>query len=90
MDRNATIRRLKVTVLPTTLLTRPPMGLGADSRSAGGVTANWQRRIGATVAVFTGVATGADLLSPLGLAAPLGPAGRLVLLATLAHAWRFP
>ncbi|MEG3175388.1 YoaK family protein [Sphingomonas sp. RB3P16] len=87
--RNATIRQLKVADLTTTVLTLTLTGLGADSSPAGGGNANWRRRIGAVVAVFTGAAIGAYLLSHSGLAAPLALAGSLVLLSTLAHAWRF-
>lgn len=82
--RNATIRQLKVADLTTTVLTLTLTGLGADFRAGSGGNPNWQRRIGAVIAIFTGAAIGAYLLVHVGLAVPLALAGALVLLGTLA------
>ncbi len=82
--RNATIRRMKVADLTTTVLTLTLTGLAADSTAAGGSNPNWARRIGAVVALFGGAAIGAALLLNVGLAAPLALAGALVLVGTLA------
>jgi uncharacterized membrane protein YoaK (UPF0700 family) len=84
--RNATIRQLKIADLTTTVLTLTLTGLGADSTAAGGGNPNWQRRIGAVVAILVGAAAGAYLLLRVGLAAPLALAGALVLFGTLAFA----
>ena len=42
--RNATVRKLGVRDLPTTVLTLTLTGLGADSTLAGGSNPNWRRR----------------------------------------------
>jgi uncharacterized membrane protein YoaK (UPF0700 family) len=84
--RNGTIRQLKVPDLTTTVLTLTLTGLSADSTVAGGGNPNWQRRIGAVVAIFAGAAVGAYLMLEVGLAAPLALAGGLVLFGTLACA----
>lgn len=86
--RNATIRQLKVADLTTTVLTLTLTGLGADSRAAGGTGTNWQRRVGAVIAIFAGAALGAGLLVHVGLYAPLALAGGIVLFGTLAFAPR--
>ena len=43
--RTATVRRLGVADLTTTVLTLTLTGLGADSRLAGGTSVRWQRRV---------------------------------------------
>jgi uncharacterized membrane protein YoaK (UPF0700 family) len=82
--RNATIRRLKVADLTTTVLTLTLTGLSADSAAAGGRNPNWRRRVAAVIAIFLGAAGGAWLMLHAGLAAPLTVAGALVLSGTLA------
>lgn len=84
--RNATVRRLAVPELTTTVLTLTITGLGADSGLAGGSNPRWTRRLLAVVAIFAGAAIGALLLSTAGLAMTLLVTGAVVLLATLAYA----
>jgi uncharacterized membrane protein YoaK (UPF0700 family) len=57
--RNATVRRLAVPDLTTTVLTMTLTGLAADSRIAGGDGAGSARRIVAVVAMFAGACAGA-------------------------------
>ncbi len=67
--RNATVRKLGVPDLTTTVLTLAITGLGADSSLAGATNANWARRLAAVVALLAGAAGGAFLLrSSLSLA----------------------
>lgn len=84
--RNATIRKLKVPDITTTVLTLTLTGLAADSRMAGGANPNWGRRVGAVAAIFVGAALGAFLVMHSGLVAPLVLAGLLVLVGTAACA----
>jgi uncharacterized membrane protein YoaK (UPF0700 family) len=74
--RNATVRRLGVPDLTTTVLTLTITGLGADSPLAGGQGAGSGRRIAAVAAMFGGAALGALLLQH-SVALPLGVAGGL-------------
>ena len=60
--RNATVRKLAVPDLTTTVLTLTLSGLAADSSFAGGSNPLWQRRIGSVAAMFAGAASGALLL----------------------------
>ena len=60
--RNATVRKLAVQDLTTTVLTLTIAGLAADSSLAGGGNPRWQRRIGAVGSMFVGAALGASLL----------------------------
>ena len=69
--RNATVRRLAVPDLTTTVLTLTLTGLGADSSLAGGNNPRWGRRVLAVVAMFIGAAAGAWLMLRYGLALPL-------------------
>jgi uncharacterized membrane protein YoaK (UPF0700 family) len=69
--RNATVRRLAVPDLTTTVLTLTLTGLGADSSLAGGDNPRWARRVLAVVAMFIGAAVGAWLMLRYGLALPL-------------------
>lgn len=78
--RNATVRRLKIADMTTTVLTLTLTGLAAD---VGAGNPNWRRRIASVVAIFAGAALGAALVIAGGLAAPLALAGVLVLAATL-------
>jgi uncharacterized membrane protein YoaK (UPF0700 family) len=60
--RNATVRRVGVPDLTTTVLTMTFTGLAADSPPAGGSGRGSARRIAAVVAMFTGALAGALLL----------------------------
>jgi len=60
--RNATVRKLGVPDLTTTVLTLTITGLAADSTLGGGSNANWKRRATAVIAMFAGAALGAWLL----------------------------
>ena len=82
--RNATVRRLGVPDLTTTVLTMTLTGLAADSRVAGGSGGGSVRRIAAVLAMLLGAIAGALLLK-IGLALPLLAAAALALLATLAY-----
>jgi uncharacterized membrane protein YoaK (UPF0700 family) len=57
--RNATIRKLAVPDLTTTVLTLTLTGLAADSSLARGSDPRWQRRVGSVLAMFGGAALGA-------------------------------
>jgi len=72
--RNATVRKLGVSDLTTTVLTLGIAGLAADSSLAGGTNPGWRRRAGSVVAMFAGAALG-TLLLRTSLACPLGVAG---------------
>jgi uncharacterized membrane protein YoaK (UPF0700 family) len=71
--RNATVRKLGVSDLTTTVLTLTITGLAADSRLARGTNPRWQRRVLSIVLMFIGAAVGALLLKQ-SLALPLGVA----------------
>ena len=71
--RNATVRKLAVPDLTTTVLTLTITGLAADSSLAGGSNPRWQRRVLAIVFMLVGAALGAWLLR-YSLALPLGVA----------------
>jgi uncharacterized membrane protein YoaK (UPF0700 family) len=83
--RNATVRRLAVPDLTTTVLTLTLTGLAADSSLAGGNNPRSLRRIFSVIAMFGGAAIGAILLR-YGLALPLVVAGVCVLGATVTRA----
>jgi uncharacterized membrane protein YoaK (UPF0700 family) len=83
--RNATVRRLKVPDLTTTVLTLTLTGLAADSSLSGGENSNWRRRVAAVVATFVGAVVGAVLVRTSGLVAPLVITGAVVLVMTLAY-----
>ena len=83
--RNATVRRLGVADLTTTVLTMTLTGLGADSRVAGGTSVRWQRRVASVAALLAGATLGALLVSDVGLVWPLILIGGMTLLATLAY-----
>ena len=71
--RNATVRKLGVPDLTTTVLTLTITGLAADSSLAGGSNAGWGRRVSAILALLAGAALGALLLeSSLALALGAG------------------
>ena len=71
--RNATVRKIGVQDLTTTVLTQTITGLAADSSLAGGSNPRWQRRFLAIVFMFAGAAAGALLLKR-SLALPLAVA----------------
>jgi uncharacterized membrane protein YoaK (UPF0700 family) len=83
--RNATVRRLKVPDLTTTVLTLTLTGLAADSSLSGGGNKNWRRRIAAVLATFVGAVIGAVLVRTSGLIVPLVITGAVVLVVTLAY-----
>jgi uncharacterized membrane protein YoaK (UPF0700 family) len=79
--RNATVRRVGVADLTTTVLTLTLTGLAADSSFAGGTNPRPVRRIGSVVAMFAGALIGAVLVLHQGLVWPLAIACALTLIA---------
>ena len=71
--RNATVRKIGLQDLTTTVLTQTITGLAADSSLAGGSNPRWQRRFLSIVFMFAGAAAGALLLKR-SLALPLAVA----------------
>ncbi|MER5468565.1 YoaK family protein [Streptomyces sp. NPDC002685] len=69
--RNATVRKLGVADLTTTVLTMTLTGLAADSRLGGGADHHYPRRIGSVVAMLAGALLGAWLVLHHGLGIPL-------------------
>jgi uncharacterized membrane protein YoaK (UPF0700 family) len=82
--RNATVRRLAVPDLTTTVLTMTLTGLAADSRVAGGSGGGSVRRIAAVLAMLLGAIAGALLLK-ISLVPPLLAAAALALLVALIY-----
>jgi uncharacterized membrane protein YoaK (UPF0700 family) len=82
--RNATVRRLGVPDLTTTVLTMTLTGLAADSQPAGGSGEGSVRRIAAVLAMFTGALAGALLLKT-SLVLPLLAAAGLALVTWLVY-----
>jgi uncharacterized membrane protein YoaK (UPF0700 family) len=82
--RNATVRKLGVPDLTTTVLTMTLTGLAAESRAAGGTGGGSVRRIAAVLAMLTGALAGALLLK-ISLVPPLLAAAALALLVVLAY-----
>jgi uncharacterized membrane protein YoaK (UPF0700 family) len=80
--RNATVRKLAVPDLTTTVLTMTLTGLAADSRLAGGDGKGSLRRIAAVVAMLTGALAGALLLK-ISITIPLFAAAALTLVTEL-------
>ena len=60
--RNATVRKMAIPDLTTTVLTLTVTGLAADSGFAGGTNLRWQRRLLAVLLMFLGAAIGTLLL----------------------------
>lgn len=87
--RNATVRRLAVPDMTTTVLTLTLTGIAADSSLAGGANTRAGRRVASVVLMFAGAAVGALLLR-YGLALPLVLSGACVLVATVVYAGRRP
>lgn len=83
--RNATVRKLGVADLTTTVLTLGIAGLAADSSLAGGTNPGWGRRAGSVATMFAGAALGAWLLRT-SLAWALGIAGVITGACALAAA----
>jgi uncharacterized membrane protein YoaK (UPF0700 family) len=82
--RNATVRRLGVPDLTTTVLTMTLTGLAADSQLAGGSGRGSARRIAAVFAMLTGALAGALLLKT-SLVLPLLAAAALALVTWLVY-----
>ena len=77
--RSATVRKIGISDLTTTVLTLTIAGLAADSSLVGGGNPAWKRRVGSILVMLAGAAAGAWLLSyslslPL-LAAAIAAAG---------------
>ncbi len=60
--RNATVRKMAIPDLTTTVLTLTITGLAADSRFAGGTNPRWRRRLLAVLLMFFGALIGTLLL----------------------------
>jgi len=86
--RNATVRRLAVPDLTTTVLTLTLAGLGADSSLAGGDNPRFARRVASVAAMLAGAVAGAILVLSVGVAWPLAVSGAITLLATLIYVGR--
>lgn len=84
--RNATVRRLAVADLTTTVLTLTLTGIAADSALAGGSNLHWARRLAAIGAIFGGAALGAVLIAQGGLPLPLMVTGACIFLVTVVYA----
>ena len=82
--RNATVRRLAVPDLTTTVLTMTLTGLAADSKLAGGTGKGTVRRSMAILSMLVGALCGALMLRT-GLVLPLAFAAGLALVACLAY-----
>jgi uncharacterized membrane protein YoaK (UPF0700 family) len=82
--RNATVRRIGVPDLTTTVLTMTLTGLAADSPLAGGSGSGSTRRIAAVLAMLTGALAGALLLKT-SLVLPMVAAAGLALLTWLVY-----
>jgi len=82
--RNATVRRLAVPDLTTTVLTMTLTGLAADSPLGGGTGKGSVRRLAAVVAMLTGALVGALLLE-ISFVPPLLTAAVIALLVALAY-----
>jgi uncharacterized membrane protein YoaK (UPF0700 family) len=82
--RNATVRRIAVPDLTTTVLTMTLTGLAADSRHIGGSGKGTTRRVSAVAAMLTGAIAGALLLKT-SIALPLAVAASLALSTGIAY-----
>lgn len=78
--RNATVRRVAVPDLTTTVLTLTLTGVAADSSLAGGRNLRMPRRLASVGLMFAGAAVGALLLR-FGLAVPLAVSGAIALVS---------
>jgi uncharacterized membrane protein YoaK (UPF0700 family) len=86
--RNATVRRIAVPDMTTTVLTMTLTGLAADSRLAGGDSNRAGRRTISVAAMLAGAVAGAALYLHFRAGWPLLAAAAVVAVATLAF-WRF-
>src|SRR5256886_95978 len=86
--RNASVRRLAVPDLTTTVVTLTLAGLGADSSLAGGANPRFARRVGSVAAMLAGAVAGGMLVLSVGVAWPLAVSGAITLLATLIYVAR--
>jgi len=85
--QNASIRKLAVPDLTTTVLTMTVTGLGADSALAGGKGSKSGRRLIAVAAMFIGALVGALLVLHVGIVLPLAIAlGVVVIVASASYA----
>ena len=82
--RNATVRRLAVPDLTTTVLTMTLTGLAADSHPAGGSGEGSARRTAAVLAMLAGAVVGALLLKTT-MVLPLAAAAGLALITWLVY-----
>jgi uncharacterized membrane protein YoaK (UPF0700 family) len=82
--RNATVRRIAVPDLTTTVLTMTLTGLAADSHLFGGTGKGSTRRTAAVLAMLAGALVGALLLKS-SLSLPLAAAAALALIASLLY-----
>jgi uncharacterized membrane protein YoaK (UPF0700 family) len=87
--RNATVRRVAVPDLTTTVLTMTLTGLAADSMLFGGSGKGTTRRSAAVLAMLAGALAGALLLKT-SLVVPLAVAAGLALITSLLYGWREP
>ncbi len=83
--RNATVRRLAVPDLTTTVLTLTLTGLGADSPLAGGSNPRWRRRVASVAAMLGGAVVGGLLMLRGGLGLPLVLTAAITLSATVVY-----
>ena len=81
--QNATVRRLAVPELTTTVLTMTLTGIGADSTLAGGPGSKLGRRSLAVAAMLVGALIGAVLALHIDTAAPLAAAAGVVAVTAL-------
>jgi len=87
--RNATVRRLAVPDLTTTVLTLTLTGMASDSSLAGGKNPRVGRRFGSVVTMFGGAVIGALLLK-YGLALPLLVSSLCVMVVALVYMTQVP
>jgi uncharacterized membrane protein YoaK (UPF0700 family) len=87
--RNATVRRISVPDLTTTVLTMTLTGLAADSPLAGGTGAGTLRRSSAVIALLAGALVGALLLR-ISLTVALAGAAACVLATAIMYAAATP
>jgi uncharacterized membrane protein YoaK (UPF0700 family) len=82
--QNATVRRLAVPDMTTTVLTMTLTGLAADSALAGGANTRWERRAGTVALMLTGAVAGGLLILRVGMPVALGLLIALVVVAIAA------
>ncbi|MET9787681.1 YoaK family protein [Streptomyces canus] len=86
--RNATVRKLGVPDLTTTVLTMTLTGLAADSRAGGGPGTRSPRRTASVIAMVAGATLGAWLVLHHGLGIPLAISAGLVAVLAVAASGR--